>query len=104
MDQISQVVLSLLRSALWGEKISCPADTDWEAVTKELRMQAVLGVVAGTDLPESIPAEVRTRWEGLAMHQGLHFYHLLHDQDELLTLLKENGIPTVILKGISGDG
>ena len=41
MDQISQVVLSLLRSALWGEKISCPADTDWEAVTKELRMQAV---------------------------------------------------------------
>jgi len=29
------------------------------------------------------------------MHQGLHFYHLLHDQDELLTLLKENGIPTV---------
>lgn len=101
MDQISQVVLSLLRSALWGEKISCPADTDWEAVTKELRMQAVLGVVAGTDLPESIPAEVRTRWEGLAMHQGLHFYHLLHDQDELLTLLKENGIPTVILKGMA---
>ena len=47
MDQISQVVLSLLRSALWGEKISCPADTDWEAVTKELRMQAVLGVLPG---------------------------------------------------------
>ena len=29
MDQVSQVVLALLRSALWGEENTYPSDTDW---------------------------------------------------------------------------
>ena len=37
MDQVSQAVLALLRGALWGEEVVYPADTDWQAVTKELQ-------------------------------------------------------------------
>ncbi len=101
MDSISQTVLSLLRAVLWKEEPSFPEDTDWNAVTKELNMQAVLGVVAGGELPRSVPAKVREQWEYLALIQGMRFYQLLHAQDELLALLNAHGIYPVILKGMA---
>lgn len=101
MDQLSQTVLALLRSALWGEENVYPADTDWTAITKELQAQAVLGVVAGSSIPESVPANTRVQWESAALFQGVHFYQLLHAQDELLALLDRNDIHTVILKGMA---
>lgn len=99
MDQVSQVVLALLRSALWDEENTYPADTDWQAVTKELHVQAVMGVIAGSDVSDSVPAEIRTQWEKLAMLQGAHFYKLLHEQNQMLALLEKNDIHPVILKG-----
>ena len=87
MDQVSQAVLALLRGALWGEEAVYPADTDWQAVTKELQAQAIMGVIAGSDIPECVPAQTRAQWESLALLQGARFYQLLHQQDQLLALL-----------------
>lgn len=101
MDQVSQVVLALLRSALWGEENTYPSDTDWQAVTKELQAQAIMGVIAGSDIPECVPAQTRAQWESLALLQGSRFYRLLHQQDQLLALLAKNDIPLVILKGMA---
>ena len=101
MDQVSQAVLALLRGALWGEEAVYPADTDWQAVTKELQAQAIMGVIAGSDIPECVPAQTRAQWESLALLQGSRFYQLLHQQDQLLTLLAKNDIPLVILKGMA---
>lgn len=101
MDQVSQAVLALLRGALWGEEAVYPADTDWQAVTKELQAQAIMGVIAGSDIPECVPAQIRAQWESLALLQGSQFYRLLHQQDQLLALLTQNDIPLVILKGMA---
>lgn len=99
MDQVSQVVLALLRSALWGEEHIYPADTDWNAVTKELNAQAIMGLVGGSVTTEDIPEDTRAQWEALVMRQGARFYKLLHEQDEMLALLDKNEIHPVILKG-----
>lgn len=101
MDQISQTAIALLRSALWGDAFSCSADTDWAAVTRELSAQAVLGVVAGSDIPPGVPEAVRAQWEGVALRQGAQFYRLLHAQEEMLALLAANDIHPVILKGVT---
>lgn len=101
MDQVSQAVLALLRGALWGEEVVYPADTDWQAVTKELQAQAIMGVIAGSDIPECVPAQTRAQWENLALLQGSRFYQLLHQQDQLLALLTKNDISLVILKGMA---
>lgn len=101
MDQVSQTVLALLRGALWGEEAVYPADTDWQAVTKELQAQAIMGVIAGSDIPECVPAQTRAQWESLALLQGSRFYQLLHQQDQLLALLAKNDISLVILKGMA---
>ena len=101
MDQVSKAVLALLRGALWGEEAVYPADTDWQAVTKELQAQAVMGVVAGSDIPECVPAQTRAQWESLALLQGSQFYRLLYQQDEMLALLEKNDIHLVILKGMA---
>lgn len=101
MDQVSQAVLALLRGALWGEEVVYPADTDWQAVTKELQAQAIMGVIAGSDVPECVPAQTRAQWENLALLQGSRFYQLLHQQDQLLALLAKNDISLVILKGMA---
>ena len=39
---VFDTVLSLLRSALWGESFQASPDTDWNAVNKELKQQAVM--------------------------------------------------------------
>ena len=101
MDQVSQAVLALLRGALWGEEVVYPVDTDWQAVTKELQAQAIMGVIAGSDIPECVPAQTRAQWENLALLQGSRFYQLLHQQDQLLALLTKNDISLVILKGMA---
>lgn len=101
MDQVSQAVLALLRGALWEEEAVYPADTDWQAVTKELQAQAIMGVIAGSDIPECVPAQTRAQWENLALLQGSRFYQLLHQQDQLLALLAKNDISLVILKGMA---
>ena len=98
MEKTDQAVLTLIRAALWSEPLELSPDLDWDTVEQELRLQSVMGVVAGAHL-DGLPDAVRDRWDYAALRCGAHFYKLLHAQDELLGLLQENGIPAVILKG-----
>lgn len=99
MEKTCEAVLSLIRAALWNEPLELPPDLDWDGVERSLRMQAVMGIVAGARLEGRIPDSVRARWDHLALRYGAHFYKLLNAQDELLEILRENDIPAVILKG-----
>ena len=71
-----------------------PDNTDWDAVISEAEDQAVLGIVIG-----AAPEDVRERWRSKANLVTAHFVRILHYQEQLYRLLKEHGIPMVILKG-----
>ena len=94
MNQTEQVLLQAIQKSLWNKDIMFPENTDWNAVLKEAEDQAVLGIVIGV-----VPADVQREWKGRASAVTASFVRILHYQEQLYKLLKENGIPMVILKG-----
>lgn len=94
MNQTEKTLLQAIRKSLWNTDVTFPADTDWNGVLKEAKDQAVLGIVIGV-----VPAEVREEWKGRASAGTAHFVRILHYQEQLYNLLKENDIAIVILKG-----
>lgn len=94
MNQTEQILLQAIQKSLWNTDIIFPEDTDWNAVLKEAEDQAVLGIVIGV-----APVELQKEWKARASAGTAHFVRILHYQEQLYKLLKENEIPMVILKG-----
>lgn len=94
MNQTEQVLLQAIQKSLWNTDISFPDDTDWDAVLKEADNQAVLGLVI-----DNAPKDIQKKWEIKVSAGTMHFIRILHCQEQLYLLLKENDIPMVILKG-----
>lgn len=94
MNQTEQILLQAIQKSLWKTDIPFPEDTDWNAVLKEAEDQAVLGIVIGV-----APVETQKEWRGRASVGIAHFVRILHYQEQLYKLFKENDIPMVILKG-----
>lgn len=94
MNQTEQVLLQAIQKSLWSKDITFPEDTDWNAVLKEAEDQAVLGIVIGV-----APEEYQKEWRGRVSHITAHFVRILHHQEQLYKLFKNNEIPMVVLKG-----
>lgn len=94
MNQTEQILLQAIQKSLWNTDIPFPEDTDWNAVLKEAEDQAVLGLVIGV-----APEKTQKEWRSKASAGTAHFVRILHYQEQLYKLLKENDIPMAILKG-----
>ena len=94
MNQTEQILLQAIQKSLWNTDITFMEDADWNAVLREAEDQAVLGIVIGV-----APAEMRKAWQVKASAGTAHFVRILHYQEQLYKLFKENDISMVILKG-----
>ena len=94
MNQTEQVLLQAIQKSFWNKDITFPENTDWNAVLKEAEDQTVLGIVISV-----APEEYQKEWKGRVSHITAQFVRILHYQEQLCKLLKENDIPMVILKG-----
>lgn len=94
MNKAEQILLQAIQKSLWNGDITFSPDIDWDAVLQEAADQAVLGIVIGF-----APTEVQKEWKGRASAEMAHFIRILHSQGQLYMLLRDNGIPMVILKG-----
>ncbi len=94
MHQTEQVLLQAIQKSLWNTDIMFPEDTNWNAVLKEAEDQTILGIVIGV-----APEEYQAAWKGNVSRITAHFVRILHYQEQLYSLLRDNGIPMVILKG-----
>lgn len=100
MDKIQSTLLGFVEQDLFGKEYVPEEHTDWEAVLKESRLQAVtLSVynVAGNYLEEVM----KKQWEQIAMSQLHRNIAVHHDHAFLHKLMTEHGIPYCILKGCS---
>ncbi|MBQ5951083.1 MAG: nucleotidyltransferase family protein [Lachnospiraceae bacterium] len=101
-------VLRLLRSCLYPER-ERPEDagwesrvSDWGAVRKEMRAQAVDALPGMWLRTHTLPdAELQTAWQRDCLASQATFLRIAQAQKELLALLEENSIPAVILKGMT---
>lgn len=94
MHQTESTLLQLIQKSLWNIEIPTPDGIDWQAVLEEAEKQAVLGIVIG-----AAPSDTQNVWKHKAGRITGDFVRVLHYQGQLYDLLKENGIPMVILKG-----
>jgi hypothetical protein len=94
MNQTEQVLLQAIQKSLWNTDITFPEDTDWNAVLEEAENQAVLGIVISAS-----PSEVQKAWQAKASAGTAHFVRILHYQEQLYKLFKDNDILVVVLKG-----
>lgn len=85
IERSQQVLLEALKASLFDVSFSYPDDTDWEAVTKEAKAQAVMGLISPV-----IPVHDESIVQGKA-----YYMRLLHEQDKLLKLLEANNISCV---------
>ena len=94
MNQTERALLEAVQKTIWKTETVFEPDTDWNAVLEEAEKQTVLGIVAPV-----APNKVQREWLGRTSAVTANFVRILHYQDALCTLLRENGIPFVILKG-----
>ena len=82
-------LLEAIKASLFDTEPNYPADTDWDEVVKEAKVQTIYGLISPV-----IPVR-----DEITEHGKAHYIHLLYEQDKLIKLLDANDIPCVILKG-----
>lgn len=105
MTNNEKVFFCILRSALWGSHVEVPEGfTQWSAVMKIAKTQALMGLVGDVlltrnEIRESLPAKFVERLQVIPMTSvGMHSQMNMTLQLLVLTLRKA-GIEPVLLKG-----
>lgn len=93
-------VLLLLRIALFGDHSPLPASLSWPQIFCELTTHTVAWL-PGDILPElpGLDEQELKRWKAGVLRNMQHVYHMLAEQEALISLLEESGIHSVVLKG-----
>ena len=109
-DEIKRIVCSLLRLSLQkrydDSVLSLPEElrqvSDWRVILEELKVQTVFGLVQPIlgDLEIQDPSIIK-EWSALCKKQQIYWVKLAYTQKELSALLDKNGIPFVVMKGMS---
>lgn len=89
-----QALLELLKASLFGAEPVFPEGVDWDAVLQEAKDQTVVGLAT-----PSVPKEQADKWRIPAAQNKMRFFQILDEQENLLKLFRDAGIPIVILKG-----
>ena len=98
------VVLALLKNAIWGdskEPLCLDDDIAWSDVYQELRAQAVEGIVVDA-LPavKNLDLQLKMEWLHRVTKNISYWNQLMTLQDEVIASLKNAEIPHVVLKGL----
>lgn len=97
------VVYSILKSAIWGLERYPYIDEgseDWEAVYTELGQQTVSCLAADViGTATTLPTQLKNRIILNTINRINIFHRVMVQQQELLKIMNEAGIPFVILKG-----
>jgi len=79
---------------------SVPEGIDFNRLFDEAVAQSVV-CVAGSVLPDCVPDDVKMRWKDADNHQLVSYIRYINAQRGLTSLLRENGIPFAVLKGLA---
>ena len=105
MEEHEKVFFSILRSALWGTPVEVPEGfTQWSAVMKLAKIQALMGLVGDvlltrSEIRETLPTKFVVRLQDIPMTSvGMHSQMNMTLQ-LIVTTLRNHGVEPVLLKG-----
>lgn len=89
MTKEQELLLDILKNALFDAPLSLAPETDFAPILKEAKEQTVLPLVAA-----ALQTKNTTGYQSL-----VHYIQVVHEQSMLIKLFEENSVPLVILKG-----
>ena len=99
-----KTILNILSAAMFQKELCLSDDIDWKAVYRECGAQSVVPLAFSVVPAERLPSEIYEKWGlrsniAIAANSKICYAHtMLHE------LMKQSGIPYVILKGcVSAD-
>lgn len=105
MTEHEKLFFSILRSALWGTHVEVPKGfTQWSAVMKLAKIQALMGLVGDvlltrSEIRETLPPKFVERLQDIPMTSvGMHSQMNMTMQ-LIVTTLRNHGVEPVLLKG-----
>lgn len=94
IDLEQRCLLELLKASLFCTTPELPDKVNWEKIFVLARSQCVVPLIASY-----VPREFRDNWLNLTYQNKAHYMQLIHEQNSLVQLFKNNNIPFAILKG-----
>ena len=105
MKQFEAVFLEILKAGMWGVRPQVPEGFDeWVSVVRLAKSQSVLGVVGNVllsdaDLSQRVPKELKDKVRKFVMSSMLTHNLLNGTLVKVVSVLRENGVESVLLKG-----
>ena len=102
MNTLYKTIISLIRSALTGEKASVPADTDWEQFLQLCKEHQISPIIYyGVENSNAdIPAKVKSELFNKVIQSIMQEQNQLAEYKKISVFLEENKIDFLPLKGI----
>ncbi len=95
-DQL--VVLDLLKASLFQIEPIIPSAINWNNIFEISKSQSIIALIEPL-----VPQEEKNKWFESTCQIKAHFLQVLYEQNVLRTLLFQNNIPNVIIKGTSAS-
>lgn len=94
MNRSEEKIRNLIRLSMFGGDIVFSDDIDWSDVLKEAKLQSVIALVY-----DELPDKQRAEWKPFVNKNKTDFLRKLYEQSQVVSLLRDNGIDFVIIKG-----
>lgn len=94
LNSENQVVLELIKDSLFNNSSIYNSDVNWEKTLECAKKQCLVPLLASC-----VPIEQRGAWNIISQQNRAYFMRMIYEQNSLITLLNDNKIPFVILKG-----
>lgn len=87
-------LLELLKSSLFGFTPTIPNDANWDRIYELAVIQRIVPLVSSC-----VPIEYRNKWNEKSYQNKAQYMQMIYEQNQLVNLLKKEGIQFAILKG-----
>ena len=101
MNDTRKTVLDLTSIALFGNDISIPENTDWNAVFNEVKNQNIVSLLYPVIENRNIPDNIQNNWKKLRDQYLLNNARNITCHISIHQLMNKANIPYVILKGVA---
>ena len=91
-------LLELIKASLFGKTPEIPEDANWEKIFEAAKSQCIVPLLASC-----VPSEYKDKWNTIVYQNKAHYMQMIYEQNALVKLLNDNGIPFVILKGTAAS-
>ena len=87
-------LLELIKAALFDKTPLIPDEANWHSIFEDAKAQCIVPLLATV-----VPVDHRAEWLSISYQSKARFMQMMHEQNNIVNLFRDNNIPFAILKG-----